>query len=57
MNTNLNNTFITTVTRPSNVHVLENDFHLYGCSDGNNKNLSGVYMVFPVSMVIILFFR
>ena len=55
MNININNIFITTVTWPNNVCVLENDFHLYGYS-GNKKNIQWSYMSFLVSMAIILLF-
>ena len=39
MNTNFNNIFITIVTRPNSIGVLENDFHLYGYTE-YKKNLS-----------------
>ena len=37
------------------VHILENEFHLYGYS-GNKQKFQWSYVAFPVSMAIILFF-
>ena len=48
--------FITTVTRPNSIRVLENDFHLCGYS-GNKQKFQWRYVGFPASMAIILFFR
>ena len=57
MNTNLNNIFITIVTRPNSVHVLENDFHLRDGYSRNAQKFQWSYVDFPVSMAIILSFR
>ena len=47
MNTNLNNIFITIVTRPNSDHVFENDFYLRGFSI-NKKKFQWSDMDFPV---------
>ena len=57
MNTNLNNIFITIVTRPNSVHVLENDFHLRDGYSRNAQKFQWSYVDFSVSMAIILSFR
>ena len=55
MNTNLNNIFITILTRPINsVHVL-NDFHLCGYSE-KKQRFQWSYMGFLVSMAMEKYF-